>query len=183
MSSIAPAIPSVAGAASSLNPYAAPRSAPSALDTSASVAELAPRSSRFLAVLTDLLVLVLPTMASALIAPAMVELGGDVGAVLSIVSSVLLGLLFIGLLVTNLVWLHRYGQTIGKRLLKVRIVRTDGSRISLARVVFLRGLPLGLVGAIPVLGQIVAVLNPLMIFRSDRRCLHDLIADSKVVNA
>ncbi|HEX6833591.1 MAG TPA: RDD family protein [Rudaea sp.] len=90
--------------------------------------------------------------------------------------------------IINLVWLHRYGQTIAKRWLKIKIVRTDGSRCSLLRILFLRSLPLG-IGAnildrvLPPLGWLVRVVDALFIFRADYRCVHDHIADTIVVKA
>jgi len=42
---------------------------------------------------------------------------------------------------------------------------------------------MGLIGAIPFLGRLVQFIDPLLIFRDSRRCLHDEIADTTVVNA
>ena len=36
------------------------------------------------------------------------------------------GGLLLALMIWNLIWLHRYGQTIGKRIVKIRIVRSNG---------------------------------------------------------
>ena len=84
--------------------------------------------------------------------------------------------------------LHGYllatrGQTIGKALLKVRIVRSDGSRASLMRILGLRFLPTTVIGLIPLIGGLYAVIDSLLIFRESRRCLHDNIADTIVVKA
>ena len=79
--------------------------------------------------------------------------------------------------------LARRGQTIGKAALGIRITRPDGAQASLARVL---GLRYGLGYAttiIPVLGQIFGVVDALMIFRTSRRCLHDVMADTIVVKA
>lgn len=95
----------------------------------------------------------------------------------------LLGLaLLIGVFVVNCLMLHRSGQTIGKRVLDIAIVRSDGSRMSLPRYIFIRVLPVGLLGAIPYVGRLVSLVDPLLIFGKDRRCLHDLIADTIVVD-
>ena len=96
------------------------------------------------------------------------------------------GLIFLVLVIVNLIFLYNSGQTIGKRWLGIKIVRLDGSRCGLARILFLRSLPLGFLGGIlnrivPPLGYIVTLADGLSIFRNDRRCLHDLIADTKVV--
>ncbi|HXD35603.1 MAG TPA: RDD family protein [Rhodanobacter sp.] len=92
-------------------------------------------------------------------------------------------LLLLGVFIVNCVMLHRSGQTIGKRALDIAIVRTDGNRMGLLRYLFIRVLPVALLGAIPYLGWIVTLVDPLLIFGKDRRCLHDLIADTIVVDA
>jgi uncharacterized RDD family membrane protein YckC len=94
--------------------------------------------------------------------------------------------------------LHGYllatrGQTIGKWLLGTRIVRTDNDEVpTLARTLGLRygilalGLPstlLGFVwaGAIPYPLIVFGLIDIALIFRRDRRCVHDLIARTRVV--
>jgi uncharacterized RDD family membrane protein YckC len=74
------------------------------------------------------------------------------------------------------------GQTIGKMLFGIRIVRPDGSPASLGRVLGLR-YGVGYVIAathISVL-MVYSLVDCLLIFRANRRCLHDLIADTIVV--
>ena len=74
------------------------------------------------------------------------------------------------------------GQTVGKVLMKIRIVRSDGARVSPGRL----GLRYGigwLVSVVPALGQAWGLVDALLIFRASRRCLHDLIADTIVVRA
>ncbi len=98
------------------------------------------------------------------------------------------GLIFVILGIVNFVFLYNNGQTIGKRWLGIKIVRTDGTRCGLARILFLRSLPLGFLGGIlnrvvPPLGYVISLADGLFIFRNDYRCLHDLIADTKVVKA
>ena len=73
------------------------------------------------------------------------------------------------------------GQTVGKALLKIRIVRSDGSPASFGRIVGLRYLPTSIIAPIPVIGSIYALVDCLLIFRASRRCLHDNIADTIVV--
>ncbi|RUL76824.1 RDD family protein [Dyella choica] len=90
--------------------------------------------------------------------------------------------LLICLATYDLVLLHRSGQTIGKRLLGIKIVRTDGDRASLARIFFLRALPIGLLAAVPFVGRLASLIDALMIFGQEKRCLHDRIADTIVIN-
>ncbi len=89
----------------------------------------------------------------------------------------------IAVAVIQLYLLNKSGQTIGKRLLKVRIVRKDGSRVSLGRLFGLRYLAPTAIGAIPVIGSVFSLADALAIFGKDRRCLHDLMADTIVIEA
>ncbi|OOG59874.1 RDD family protein [Rhodanobacter sp. C03] len=99
------------------------------------------------------------------------------------VGVMLLGLaLLIGIFVVNCILIHRSGQTIGKRALDIAIVRTDGNRVGLVRYIFLRVVPIILIGIIPVVGRLINLVDPLLIFGKERRCLHDLIADTIVVD-
>lgn len=92
-------------------------------------------------------------------------------------------LAFIALLVVNLYFLHRDGQTLGKKALNVRIVRMNDERASLVRIVGLRMLVPGLFGAVPIVGPFFTLADPLFIFGEARRCIHDYLADTKVVLA
>jgi uncharacterized RDD family membrane protein YckC len=75
------------------------------------------------------------------------------------------------------------GQTIGKALLKMRIVRSDGSPASFGRLFGLRYVPTMILTMIPVAGGLYGLIDSLLIFRASRRCLHDNIADTIVVKA
>lgn len=75
----------------------------------------------------------------------------------------------------------RTGQTLGKRMRNIRVVRPDGSRVSVGRLILRNVVP----GALSRFGSVLALLglvDGLMVFRNDRRCLHDLIAGTQVVN-
>ena len=80
--------------------------------------------------------------------------------------------------------LSKRGQTIGKALVGTRIVSVEGERIlPLLNVFGLRYVPMNVIAQIPYVGSVLAFINVLFIFRDDRRCVHDLIAGTKVVNA
>ena len=79
--------------------------------------------------------------------------------------------------------LNATGQTWGKKLLKIKIVDLDGGKPPIGRLLGLRYLPIQVVANIPLVGPVVALVNVLLIFRSDRRCGHDLIAGTRVVHA
>jgi uncharacterized RDD family membrane protein YckC len=95
----------------------------------------------------------------------------------------LAGLAMLAFFIYSAVLVYRYGQTFGKRMMGIRVVRTDGSRVTFGRFIFLRWLPLAVVGAIPIVNIVAGLLDPLLIFRDTRQCLHDNIADTKVVTA
>jgi uncharacterized RDD family membrane protein YckC len=76
---------------------------------------------------------------------------------------------------------YQNGQTIGKRLLGIKVVRTDGSRASLSRIFFLRYLLNTLFMWVPLAGGLYALVDPLMIFGEARRCCHDYLADTIVI--
>ncbi len=89
----------------------------------------------------------------------------------------------LALLVVQVWLLTTRGQTLGKLWLKIRIVRTDGSAPGFVHAVLLRSVVMQFIVAIPIVGHVVSLVDPLMIFREDRRCLHDLIADTAVIEA
>jgi uncharacterized RDD family membrane protein YckC len=91
-------------------------------------------------------------------------------------------LLGLAVIVVNCVLLSRNAQTIGKKLLGIKILRTDGSQATLGRIFLTRYLPIRLFGFIPFVGPIIALVDVLMIFGEEKRCLHDRIADTIVVN-
>ena len=76
------------------------------------------------------------------------------------------------------IYLAQNGQSIGKRWRGIRVVRMDGSRASLGRIVFLRNF---MPAALSSFCGLVGIVDALLIFGQDKRCLHDMIADTKVV--
>jgi uncharacterized RDD family membrane protein YckC len=73
------------------------------------------------------------------------------------------------------------GQTIGKKLVKIQIVKKDGSSIPATAIILRRLLPVQAVALIPFIGGVLVCVDGLMIFRAKRNTLHDDIADTKVV--
>ena len=74
------------------------------------------------------------------------------------------------------------GQSVGKLLFGLRIVRfPDHTPAGFVRAFLLRGTVPFLLEQIPVLGLLVWAVDSCFIFRQDQRCLHDLIAGTKVV--
>ena len=71
------------------------------------------------------------------------------------------------------------GQTIAKRIVGIKVIRTDGSPVSLGRIFWLRNVVNALLGVVPLYNMI----EVLFIFGEARQCLHDKIADTIVVRA
>ncbi len=142
--------------------------------------ELAGRGTRLGAVLIDMLCIGGLGMVAAILVPAMSKGGGGAGA---LIASLLFIAGILALVIYNLVLIHRQGQTIGKRTLGIKVVRTDGSHCDLGRYIFLRILVTSLIGAIPFVGGIINLIGILLIFRDSRKCLHDEIAGTIVVKA
>jgi len=88
---------------------------------------------------------------------------------------------FLGAAIYQMVMLSKRGQTLGKRTMKIRIVKLDGSGPGFLHAVLLRLLVNALPSAIPVVGVLYPLVDYLFIFRADRRCLHDRIAGTRVV--
>jgi len=78
-------------------------------------------------------------------------------------------------------FLKQNGQTLGKKALGIRIVSLDNSLPSLQTLLVQRYLPISLVSIIPFVGSFLPLIDGLFIFRDDKRCIHDLIAGTKVV--
>jgi uncharacterized RDD family membrane protein YckC len=171
------------------NPYQPP--AAPVIDSEVSTLVLADRGTRLGAKILDGFILLGSVgVASAIMIPQLLRIRqaeraglphSPVAPFVAIAAVLMIGCLC--LWVWNVILLHRYGQTIGKRILKIKIVRVDGSRVSLWRIIGLRWLPTTVLSAIPIIGYVFRFLDPLLIFRNSRQCLHDQIADTIVVKS
>jgi len=76
------------------------------------------------------------------------------------------------------------GQTLGRLALGIRIVRyQDESNPGFGHAVVLRNIVPVLIYCIPLIGQVFALIDIFCIFGDEHRCLHDVFADTKVVEA
>jgi uncharacterized RDD family membrane protein YckC len=83
----------------------------------------------------------------------------------------------------NILFVSRNGQSIAKKLMGIKVVRSDGSKASLGRIFWLRNAVNILIGIIPLLGSLYGLVDALLIFGAPRQCVHDKIADTIVVDA
>jgi len=90
---------------------------------------------------------------------------------------------FVVWLLENGYFLITSSQTIGKRVVGIRVENVTGGRAEAWKLVVLRHLPISMVSQIPMVGPVLALLDDLLVFRKDHRCLHDLIAGTVVVRA
>jgi uncharacterized RDD family membrane protein YckC len=70
------------------------------------------------------------------------------------------------------------GQSLGKKLLKVKIVRPDGSVPGFVQGVLVR---YWLMTTMSAVCNIVGLIDALLIFREDQRTLHDHMAGTNVI--
>jgi uncharacterized RDD family membrane protein YckC len=74
------------------------------------------------------------------------------------------------------------GQTIGKRLLGIKIVTLSGEKAGISNHLLKRYGTYFITAQIPMIGGLLSLLNVAFIFGSEKRCGHDLVADTKVVS-
>lgn len=163
------------------NPYSAPKSdltGPGAPDQ----AELAGRGRRLGGAIIDGIIqsvvlfgVLLPFMGGWAGYMSMVaERPYVTGLIVAIVS-------FVAYIVVNGYFLAKDGQTIAKKILGMKIVRTDGSQADFMRIATRRALPIYACNLIPVAGGFLPLIDALLIFRSSKKCFHDDIADTVVI--
>jgi uncharacterized RDD family membrane protein YckC len=160
-----------------LNPFVAPRAD---LEGQAEVVgeiRLAERGTRLVAALLDTLVL-LPGLVL-LVALVILRPTGSA----AVVGPWGFLLWTLAVVITQAVLLTRRGQTLGKRWMKIRVVRLDGSNPGFAWAVLVRSLVNTIAAGVPYLGWLYWLVDVLFIFRDDRRCIHDLMAGTQVVMA
>ncbi len=86
-------------------------------------------------------------------------------------------------LVMNGYLLAKNGQSIGKLIIGIKIVRDDREKASLQRIIGLRLFPVFVLINIPLIGLFIGLFDVLSIFREEKNCLHDDLADTRVVKA
>jgi uncharacterized RDD family membrane protein YckC len=103
---------------------------------------------------------------------------GDIGMFVAVMT-----LFTIPLVLYQWYLLATTGQTLGKRWLGIKVVKMDGAPVDFVSGVFLRNWVPGMIGFVPTVGPIFGLVDILFIFGNERRCLHDMIAGTKVVIA
>jgi uncharacterized RDD family membrane protein YckC len=162
------------------NPYAPPKIDLAGIDDAPPNAGLADRGTRFLSAFLDgclglcygLPILYLvgywPYLAATQEPPFSLTLAGS-------------AISFVCFLVVHGYLLKTKGQTVGKLITGIRIADLDGYLPDFSKVILLRYLPISLAALIPVVGPYLSLVDVVFIFGSERRCVHDLLAGTKVV--
>lgn len=91
---------------------------------------------------------------------------------------VVMGVAFLALLIAQIYLLTKEGQTVGKKLLQIQIVNyEDNTNGGFVPNVLMRSFVNYLLGMLP----LYSLIDILFIFSSDRRCIHDRLAGTKVI--
>jgi uncharacterized RDD family membrane protein YckC len=93
----------------------------------------------------------------------------------------ILGIIIFFIINTKL--LINKGQTIGKLALGIKIVDLDNNLPELKNHLLKRYATYLLPGQVPLIGQLFSFVNVAFIFGKQKRCIHDHVAGTKVINA
>lgn len=163
-----------------VNPYQAPKAV--VADQAPGAGELAGLGQRLGAALIDLLIALVYAVPMFFIMGLGTYISQNTEPPIGLtLLSTVLGFVFFVLI--HGYFLKKNGQTIGKKLLGIRITDLDDQVPPFGKLIALRYLPITLVTLIPFIGNLLVLVDVLFIFRSDRRCVHDLIAGTQVVRA
>lgn len=162
------------------NPYAAPQAAVSDVGA-ASVGELASPWLRLGGAIIDgLILLVLLVPVYLILFWGMISTGQQPGFLASMGFTVFGFIVFVAV---QGYFLNQSGQTIAKKLLKMRIVDENGNKPEFVKLIGMRYAILQFAQLVPFLGAIYGLVDALFIFRDDRRRISDLLAGTRVVMA
>jgi uncharacterized RDD family membrane protein YckC len=164
------------------NPYAPPQA-----EVRDAVAQgeypLAGRGARLIAAILDTLIGGVSGAPLLMGANFQALAAGDFSNAFSAAGATITVILWVVLIAATIYLVHKNGQTIGKKIVGIKVVRSDFSRASLGRIFWLRNVVNALPSLIPYIGTFYSLIDHLLIFGERRQCVHDKIADTVVVNA
>ncbi len=161
------------------NPYTPPNADITSSDHAPG--ELASRWKRFFGALIDGLLIGLVTLPLIFMTGYIDRAASGTQSFAEVILLAVLGIVVF--LAINAHLLKKKGQSVGKLLMGTQIVSVDSEQLlPLGKLIGQRYVPLWLVSQVPGIGQLAGLVNALFIFRDDKRCLHDLIAGTKVIN-
>lgn len=140
--------------------------------------EKADRGTRFAAVILDtivMIILIIPLFLFSEIFTSGIYIDSYLSEVLSgLLSVFVFAIINYKLLVTN-------GQTIGKKVLKIRIIDEKSGKLASGNSLLTRYGFYFFVAYIPFVGWFISIVNALFIFSDEKKCIHDKIANTIVV--
>lgn len=165
------------------NPYTSPTTDPTVVSPVSGQLQLATPSDRFLGAFIDGLVgfaISIPFW-GVLFLTGVIRDMDDIETIN--IGYTVLFTIFYFIVFISIQWkfLNATGQTIGKKVAKTRIVTMDGKKPPIGDLVGKRYAFVSVISIIPVVGGVLSLVDALMVFKSDRRCLHDLVAGTQVV--
>jgi uncharacterized RDD family membrane protein YckC len=166
----------------STNPFEAPSATPEGQasrweDEEVGARRLAPRGTRLAGAMVDWVLYVVAAIPGLIIAG--VSAASMSGASLG-VAAVFLGIFCLAVYQWGLIVAR--GQSLGKRWLRMKIVKLDGTPVDFVSGVLLRSWVVFALSSIPLVGALVVFVDWLMIFGTEQRCLHDRIAGTTVID-
>ena len=164
------------------NPFASPQKAVDAPALTTGNFELASRGSRLLGRILDVVFGFLGGLAFAmLLGITMGALAQDeeAGAIFGMIG--FYGGMF-AVAVLNWFLIVKSGQSLGKKIMRTRIVMEDsGDLPGFVQGVLLRNIVFSILCSIPLLGLLLGLTDACWIFGEKQQCLHDLLAKTRVV--
>jgi uncharacterized RDD family membrane protein YckC len=159
------------------NAYAPPRAVVDDVAVAGAIGDPADRGTRLGANILDGIIFVAMAYLPLLLTVFAAEEDG--GEVLAMIGA---GLTLVGFIVwcwLTIKYVQANGQSIAKKLMNIKVVRSDGTRASLGRIFWRRNVVNTVLSIIP----LYQLLDALFIFGETRQCLHDKLADTIVVKA
>lgn len=179
------------------NPYTAPQTQPQNItaQTQPNYIELASRWARLGAACIDgiiMSVIFAPLIFLLLVlfpASSGVETGSNLSNMSAASDSTMASFIIgsIGILVyvaINGYFLVKSGQSIGKKILSIQIVSRDTHQLlSFGKIVGIRYVATVIITQLPLIGRLFGIIDVLMIFGSEKRCIHDRMAGTIVIKS
>lgn len=161
------------------NNYAAPEAELETKNDQEAV--LASRWARLGAAIIDGLIMIIPALLVTFLFVGSFDM--EAMAEISLFTNFIIGLVNIAVFfVIHGKVLFSNGQTWGKRVAGIKIVKMSNEQMDnftlIKRYAFYFG-----VSIVPVIGGLLSLINVLCIFAGSKRCLHDHVAGTQVVNA
>ena len=103
------------------------------------------------------------------------------GQYLEFLFFILVGFTILVYFLVNGYYLYKYGQTVGKKIIGIKITDKEGNVPPLSKTYLVRYFIPAVVSSFPVFGIIIWFVDVIFIFGKNKKCLHDHIADTKVV--